>query len=40
MGVTMIMIHVYYSRFGPMSWRLTRSMFRGWITSKDIPGPP
>ena len=32
--VTMIMIHVYFA-LRPDEWRLTRSMFRGWITSKE-----
>ena len=32
--VTMIMIHIYFA-LRPDEWRLTRSMFRGWITSKE-----
>jgi len=32
--VTMILIHVYFA-LRPDEWRLTRSMFRGWITSKE-----
>jgi len=33
--VTMIMIHIYFA-LRPDEWRLTRSMFRGWITSKEF----
>ena len=32
--VTMVMIHIYFA-LRPDEWRLTRSMFRGWITSKE-----
>jgi thiosulfate reductase cytochrome b subunit len=32
--VTMIMIHIYFA-LRPDEWRLTRSMFRGWITSRE-----
>jgi formate dehydrogenase subunit gamma len=32
--VTMVMIHVYFA-LRPDEWRLTRSMFRGWITAKE-----
>jgi formate dehydrogenase subunit gamma len=32
--VTMVMIHLYFAA-RPDEWRLTRSMFRGWITRKE-----
>lgn len=33
--VTMIIIHVYFA-IRPEEWYLTRSMFRGWITRKEL----
>jgi formate dehydrogenase subunit gamma len=32
--ITMVMIHVYFA-LRPDEWRLTRSMFRGWITRRE-----
>ena len=32
--ITMVMIHVYFA-LRPDEWHLTRSMFRGWMTSKE-----
>jgi len=32
--VTMVMIHIYFA-LRPDEWRLTRSMFRGWITRRE-----
>jgi hypothetical protein len=31
----MVMIHVYFA-LRPDEWRLTRSMFRGWITRREF----
>ena len=33
--ITMVMIHVYFA-LRPDEWRLTRSMFRGWITRREF----
>jgi cytochrome b subunit of formate dehydrogenase len=33
--ITMIMIHIYFA-LRPDEWRLTRSMFRGWITRREF----
>ena len=33
--ITMVMIHIYFA-FRPDEWRLTRSMFRGWITRREF----
>jgi cytochrome b subunit of formate dehydrogenase len=33
--VTMVMIHIYFA-LRPDEWRLTRSMFRGWITRREF----
>jgi len=35
--ITMVMIHVYFA-LRPDEWRLTRSMFRGWITRAEYDG--
>jgi formate dehydrogenase subunit gamma len=32
--ITMVMIHIYFA-LRPDEWRLTRSMFRGWITRRE-----
>ena len=32
--ITMVMIHIYFA-IRPDEWRLTRSMFRGWITRRE-----
>jgi cytochrome b subunit of formate dehydrogenase len=32
--ITMVMIHIYFA-LRPDEWRLTRSMFRGWMTRKE-----
>jgi thiosulfate reductase cytochrome b subunit len=32
--VTMVMVHIYFA-LRPDEWRLTRSMFRGWITRAE-----
>jgi formate dehydrogenase subunit gamma len=32
--ITMVMIHIYFA-LRPDEWRLTRSMFRGWITRHE-----
>ncbi len=33
--ITMVMIHIYFA-LRPDEWRLTRSMFRGWITTGEF----
>jgi cytochrome b subunit of formate dehydrogenase len=33
--ITMVMIHIYFA-LRPDEWRLTRSMFRGWITQREF----
>lgn len=33
--ITMVMIHIYFA-LRPDEWRLTRSMFRGWITRREF----
>jgi cytochrome b subunit of formate dehydrogenase len=33
--ITMVMIHVYFA-LRPDEWRLTRSMFRGWISRREF----
>jgi len=33
--ITMVMIHIYFA-VRPDEWRLTRSMFRGWITRSEF----
>jgi cytochrome b subunit of formate dehydrogenase len=33
--ITMVMIHIYFA-LRPDEWRLTRSMFRGWITRDEF----
>jgi cytochrome b subunit of formate dehydrogenase len=35
--ITMVMIHIYFA-LRPDEWRLTRSMFRGWITRREFEG--
>jgi len=35
--ITMVMIHIYFT-LRPDEWRLTRSMFRGWITRREYDG--
>jgi formate dehydrogenase subunit gamma len=32
--ITMVMIHIYFA-IRPDEWRLTRAMFRGWITRRE-----
>jgi cytochrome b subunit of formate dehydrogenase len=32
--ITLVMIHIYFA-LRPDEWRLTRSMFRGWITRRE-----
>jgi thiosulfate reductase cytochrome b subunit len=32
--ISMVMIHIYFA-LRPDEWRLTRSMFRGWITRRE-----
>jgi len=33
--ISMVMIHIYFA-LRPDEWRLTRSMFRGWITRREF----
>jgi formate dehydrogenase subunit gamma len=35
--ITLVMIHIYFA-LRPDEWRLTRSMFRGWITRAEYDG--